>query len=108
MIGVGEIFTSEYHYSGQVWNKIPNGKGKMNIYNEGTYEGDFENGLMDGDGIFKWNNGDYFIGEMRKGKMNGLGKLVHKNKWIERGYFRDGHLIKKIDGFENEKNEFNQ
>ena len=108
MIGVGEIFTSEYHYSGQVWNKIPNGKGKMNIYNEGTYEGDFENGLMDGDGIFKWNNGDYFIGEMRKGKMNGKGTLVHKNKWIERGYFRDGHLVKKSDGFENEKNEFNQ
>ena len=93
ILGFGEIFTDKYHYYGQLWNKIPNGKGKIHIYNEGTYEGDFEYGEMDGNGLFKWNNGNYYLGEMKKGKMNGKGKLVHRNGFIENGYFRDGYFI---------------
>ena len=94
MVGYGEIFTEEYHYYGQLWNNIPNGKGKIHIYKEGTYEGDFENGDIDGNGVFKWNNGNYYFGEMKKGKMNGKGKLVHRNGFVENGYFRDGNFIK--------------
>ena len=97
MIGFGEIFTDEYHYCGQLWDKMPHGKGRINIYNEGEYEGNFEYGDMDGEGIFKWNNGNYYVGEMKKGKLHGLGKLVHRNGFIEDGYFRDGNFVKKLD-----------
>lgn len=96
IVGFGEIFTDEYHYCGQLWDKMPHGKGRIYIYNEGEYEGDFEYGNMDGEGIFKWNNGNYYIGEMKKGKIHGFGKLVHRNGFIEDGYFKDGNFIKKL------------
>ena len=96
MVGFGEIFSDNFHYYGQVWDKIPHGKGKINIYKKGSYDGDFHYGEIDGSGVFKWNNGNYYTGEMKEGKMNGLGKLKHKNGFIEEGYFRDGQFVKKI------------
>ena len=96
MVGLGEIFSDNFHYYGQVWDKIPHGKGKINIYKKGSYEGDFHYGEIDGSGVFKWNNGNYYTGEMKEGKMNGLGKLKYKNGFIEEGYFRDGQFVKKI------------
>ena len=106
MIGYGEIFTDEYHYSGQIWNKVPDGKGIIHIYKKGTYEGDFENGIIEGNGVFKFNNGDCYIGEMKNGKMDGKGKLVHRNNGIEKGIFRNGNLVKRVDNYEDEKDEF--
>ena len=96
LLGFGEIFNDEFHYYGQVWNEQPNGKGKINIYKEGTYEGDFENGEIDGYGVFQFNNGNYYVGEMKRGKMHGYGKLVRRNGTIDNGYFRDDNFIKSI------------
>lgn len=96
MLGYGEIFTKDYHYCGQLWDKIPHGKGIINIYNEGTYEGEFSYGEIDGSGVFKWNNGNYYMGQMKKGKMNGLGKLVNRNGFTEVGYFRNDAFVKKV------------
>ena len=96
MFGYGEIFTDEYHYYGQLWNNLPHGNGKIHIYKEGTYEGYFENGEIEGNGVFKWNNGNYYFGEMKRGKMNGKGKLVHRNGFVENGYFKDGYFVKEL------------
>ena len=98
MCGFGEIFNDEFHYCGQLWDGVPNGKGKIHIYKEGTYEGDFANGEMEGNGILKLNNGNYYIGEMHKGEMHGYGKFVYTNGRIDEGYFRNGDFIKKTKG----------
>ncbi len=94
--GIGELFTSSYHYVGNFNNNNMDGKGRIEIYDEGIFEGNFNRGQIDGQGVFKFKNGDFYEGEMKKGKMDGYGRLTYANGETVEGKFAGGKSIKEI------------
>ena len=88
--GKGELYTENFHYKGDFKNDKLEGKGKIEIYNEGEYEGTFKDNLFEGKGMLKWKNGNYYIGHVSKGKMNGYGEETFLNGNIYKGYFVNG------------------
>ena len=101
--GFGELFTKYYHFLGNIVNDSFEGEGRIDIYNEGSYEGNFDNGKINGYGIFKWTNGDYYEGYMKNGIMDGYGKLTSANGNTYEGQFKNGKMhgigtLRKSDG----------
>ena len=92
--GKGELFTENYHYRGNFNNGKFDGKGIVDIYNEGIYEGTFHDGEITGYGIYKWLNGDFYEGEIIDGLKHGYGVLHCANGDIYEGEFKEG----KMDG----------
>ena len=88
--GKGELFNKTFHYVGDFKTNKIDGKGRIEIYNEGVYEGDFDGGEITGSGIYKFNDGDFYEGDMKKGKMHGFGKLTMNNGQILEGRFVNG------------------
>ena len=80
-------------------------KGKILFKNDDQYEGNFENGKMKGKGIYKYNNGDIYEGYFENDLFNGEGKITKKGGEINKGIFKDGVLVQKLDVLKFEQNE---
>ena len=107
-------------------------KGKINFNNGDLFEGKLVNGLMEGKGIYTYKNGNFFKGKFDKGKkkfgelifndgnskyegyfendkFNGEGILTNnikeknEKKDEEKGVFKDGILVEKLDKVQFEK-----
>ena len=99
-------------------------KGKINFNNGDCYEGNLKEGLFDGKGVYTYKNGDVFKGSFIKGqkyfgemsfnenknkyegyfendKFNGEG-ILNINNEEQKGIFKDGNLVEKLDKVEFE------
>ncbi len=74
--GIGKIqYPTGEIYSGELTNKIPDGKGKMDFKDKGVYQGDWDMGQVEGYGIYTYPNQNVFSGKFRKNKRDGFGKF---------------------------------
>ena len=87
--GKGELFTKQFHYRGYFNNNKLNGKGKLEIYDQGIFEGNFRDNEIDGEGIYMWKDGNFYEGEIKDGMLDGKGKLTTKEGIIYEGTFHD-------------------
>ena len=91
--GKGDLFTDKYHYRGFFINNKINGKGRMEIFNQGVYEGTFKDNQITGKGIFKWKDGAIYEGGMKKGKIHGKGKFKSNDGIVYEGNYIEGTNI---------------
>lgn len=94
-LGYNQIlyFNNGNSYIGEVYDGVPNGKGKL-FYADGSYHiGKFQNGIPQGEGeYFKRRRDDYerYIGNFLNGKLNGYGEAFLRWDWHYVGNFLDG------------------
>ena len=106
-------------------------KGKVNYNNGDSYEGELNNDIFEGKGCYTYKNGDIFKGEFIKGQKT-FGEMIfneggnkyegyfEKDKFCgegiltinneeQKGIFKDGVLVEKLDKvkFEKEKENIN-
>ncbi len=91
--GKGELFTDEYHYTGDFKRNGFNGYGRIELYDIGVYEGYFQNNDINGYGIFKYNNGDFYEGDMVERKKEGNGRLKKADGKILEGEFYNDEYV---------------
>lgn len=83
----GSASFSNYEYTGQLLNGVPDGRGKA-VFDSGyTYEGEWKNGTIEGEGKGSWKSGDRYEGSFKNGKMSGYGVYYYAGGDIYKGNF---------------------
>lgn len=77
------------HYSGQVKEGLPHGKGFYMNTSGTSYEGEWKYGRLSGRGKYRFDNGDYYVGYFEDDKFNGYGTTYTGQDSI----FRSGYFI---------------
>lgn len=77
-----------FRYEGDLFDFLPNGKGKMTGRSGFTFEGNFVNGSKEGHGICRWPDGTTFDGEYHN-NCRTEGKYVWPNKDSYEGDYQD-------------------
>ena len=108
------ILSDKSKYKGDLYNKIPDGRGTQKYKNGDTFQGyylmgkkhglgelktekfiyfgNFENDKVSGFGNMDYKNGDKYVGNFSNGLYDGKGKLV-KNGKVFNGIFNNGNYI---------------
>ena len=78
--------------------------GQVSIkYKDGqSYDGYYKDGKKTGYGCLICKNGDNYVGDFDNDLFNGEGILTKSNGDIEKGIFKDGVLVKKLDKLTSE------
>lgn len=63
-------------YTGETYNGIPHGHGKIKYNSGDVYEGEFVEGKQHGKGRYTYANGDYYEGDFCRSEFHGFGKQV--------------------------------
>lgn len=86
----GELHLKGGRYIGEIVNKQPHGKGRIEFNNGTSYEGDFYWGAMHGYGTFNMLSGDKYIGQLHQNNVHGEGKMEYGNGDVYEGHWRYG------------------
>lgn len=80
------------HYTGDLKDGVPHGKGVMNYPDGGTYDGSFVDGKQQGKGKYVWPNGDVYEGDWLNDKVNGKGTMKYANGDVYEGEWVNGMM----------------
>ena len=80
------------HYTGQILDGEPNGKGTLSWPSGNEYKGEFLDGEPHGEGALTRPSGSAYSGGWCKGKFNGFGKHILHDGTIIEGQYIDGKL----------------
>ena len=79
-------------YEGNFANGQRHGRGKQTIKNDFTYEGQWRNNRKNGIGKLLLKNGDTYEGQFLNDAFNGNGKFVFKNQGVYEGQWKDNMM----------------
>jgi hypothetical protein len=82
-------YANKNFYSGQWYENMKSGKGKMIFANGEEYEGNWQTDKINGYGKYKFKDDCIYDGYFRDGKIMDLGKFIFINGVILEGYFDD-------------------
>ena len=83
------------HYTGDLKDGVPHGKGVMNYPDGGTYDGSFVDGKQQGKGKYVWPNGDVYEGDWLNDKVSGKGTMKYANGDVYEGEWMNNKISGK-------------
>ncbi len=88
--GYGTLSLPGGTYTGEIYEGVAHGEGKMVWDNGSTYEGTFDNGSTTGYGTMTWASGTVYTGDMLKGSQHGEGTATYPDGGIYTGHWEHG------------------
>ncbi len=79
-------------YLGECVDGVPQGSGRVEFYDGGTFVGSFDKGKSAGFGRWESVDGEAYEGENRNGMPHGPGTYFYPNGGVFKGEYRDGEL----------------